>query len=471
MAHFSISRLGVRKPHRAGSFRRTRGSRRPRQRDRPPRAVDSHRRGPYNVAVREKINQLLASPGGQEALRLAAWVVGLSVGGVLLLWTLSSRGRWTVPIPTAAQAPRLFPSSAPERVTEGRFTHGTMLYTVLSAASLPPQKAQSVAAALTGVLDPRTLNEADRYELIHSTAGDFGRLSIVRKLERFVVESAPTGLVARKEPLPLATREKSVAGTLNDSLWASMTAGGLEPPVILAFSDIFAWSIDFLTEPRQGDRYALSWKEERTPDGHLTNVTITAAIYEGEETGRHTATFFAGDYYEEDGASLRKAFLHAPLNFRRISSGFTNRRFHPILRKWRAHHGTDYAAAIGTPVVSVGDGVVISRGWNTALGNLIKIRHNGMYTTYYGHLSRYAPGLAVGQHVKQGQFIGRVGSTGYSTGPHLHFQIMKNGSLVNFLTLKMPSVGRLPPGRMKAFLERRNNVLPPLEDLRPAPAA
>jgi murein DD-endopeptidase MepM/ murein hydrolase activator NlpD len=139
---------------------------------------------------------------------------------------------------------------------------------------------------------------------------------------------------------------------------------------------------------------------------------------------------------------------------------FTNTRY----------HGTDYAAAIGTPVVSIGDGVVISRGWNNALGNLIRIRHNGMYTTYYGHLSRYAPGLAVGNHVKQGQFIGRVGSTGYSTGPHLHFQIMKNGSLVNFLTLKMPSVGRLAPGRMKAFLERRNKVLPPLEELRPAPA-
>jgi murein DD-endopeptidase MepM/ murein hydrolase activator NlpD len=233
--------------------------------------------------------------------------------------------------------------------------------------------------------------------------------------------------------------------------------------VIVELADIFAWNIDFLTETRDGDRFALTWKEDRTPDGRLVEVKILGAIYDGKATGHHRATRFMDDYYDEKGVSLRKAFLHAPLNFRRISSGFTNRRFHPILRQWRPHHGTDYAAASGTPVVAVGDGTVISQGLSGGLGNLVKVRHNATYTTYYGHLSRFAKGVGAGTRVRQGQVVGYVGSTGLSTGPHLHFEVLKNGTTVNFLTLKMPAMGSVPEGRMKAFEQKRDQVLPPLE--------
>ncbi len=398
----------------------------------------------------------------REGLRLAGGVLGLTAAGVLTLWALSRSGPGAAPI---ALPPPVFASALPPVTTVGRFTRGTLLDNVLRAASLPPQKAHAVAQALAGLLDPRSLNDADRYELVHSTAGEFARLSIARKLERFVVEAAPAGLAARKETIPLEARERKAAGAINDSLWQSMMTAGLEPAVILEFADVFAWNVDFLTEPRRGDRYALSWKEERTPEGKLASLTVTAALYEGEATGRHTATLFAGDYFDEDGESLRKTFLHAPLNFRRISSGFTNRRFHPVLRLWRAHHGTDYAAPAGTPVVSVGDGSVVFRGWGGSLGNLVKIRHNGSYTTFYGHLSRFEKGLAAGSRVHQGQVIGRVGSTGLSTGPHLHFQVMRDGSLVNFLKLKFPSVGRVTATRRKAFEEKRDRVLGPLEEL------
>ena len=131
--------------------------------------------------------------------------------------------------------------------------------------------------------------------------------------------------------------------------------------------------------------------------------------------------------------------------------------------------GTDYAAPTGTPVVTVGDGSVIFRGKKGGFGNLVQVRHNGTYVTYYGHLSRFAKGIGVGARVKQGQVIAYVGSTGISTGPHLHFQIMKNGSMVNFLTLKMPSLGAVPAARMKAFAERRDAVIPDLEKRLPAP--
>jgi hypothetical protein len=198
------------------------------------------------------------TPEGRESLRLIVGVALLSLTGVLSLWAFSRSAR-----PETAAPVSLAPMTAsglPLLTATGRFDRGQRLYNVLHAASLPAQKATSVVQRLTPLLDPRTLTESDHYELVHSTAGDFARLSIVRKLERYVVESAPDGLLARKELLPLTVTEKSIGGTLSDSLWGSMSAEGLDPAVILAYSDIFAWNVDFLTEPRRGDRYALSWK-------------------------------------------------------------------------------------------------------------------------------------------------------------------------------------------------------------------
>lgn len=403
----------------------------------------------------------------RESVRVVLAVAAVSLVGIAALWFFSRTQ-------TDPDRPALGPAESAENTARwitsaGSFTPGKMLLTVLQSASVPPREASGIVQALTPLINPRTLNEGDRYELIHSTEGQFHQLSIARKLERFVVEAAPTGLIARREPIPLQTLEKSAGGRLTNSLWLSMRAQDMDPMVIVELADIFAWSIDFLTETRSGDRFALSWKEQRTPDGKLVDVRILGAIYDGKATGRHTATRFMDDYYESEGQSLRKAFLHAPLNFRRISSGFSTRRFHPIFRIYRPHLGTDYSAPTGTPVVTVGDGSVIFRGKKGGFGNLVQVRHNGTYVTYYGHLSRFAKGVGVGDRVKQGQVIGYVGSTGISTGPHLHFQIMKNGSMVNFLTLKMPSLGSVPAARMKAFKDRRDSVIPDLEKRLPPP--
>ena len=148
----------------------------------------------------------------------------------------------------------------------------------------------------------------------------------------------------------------------------------------------------------------------------------------------------SGIYWNAEGESMRKAFLKAPLRFSRISSGFSYRRKHPVSGKVRPHTGVDYAAPAGTPVMSIGDGVVISRGWAGGGGNTVKIRHNSVYTTAYLHLSRYASGLKTGDRVSQGQVIGYVGSTGVSTGPHLDFRVWKGGSPINPLTMESPSV-------------------------------
>jgi murein DD-endopeptidase MepM/ murein hydrolase activator NlpD len=404
---------------------------------------------------------------------MGLWVMGLSAAGILALWTFS---RLTPP--AGASLPRnenaeALEAAAPSLASfAGAFTRGTLLHGVLKGASIPPESAVAIVESLRAVLNPRSLTEADRYELVASTAGDFHRLSIARRLDLYVVETSSSGLVSRKERVPLTERERSASGALHDSLWVSMSEAGLDPAVIVAFAEVFAWNVDFIMEAREGDRFALTWVEKRTPDGKLAEATILGAAYDGRSAGRHTAARFRGEYYDAEGQSLRRAFLHAPLAFRRISSGFSLRRLHPILGTHRPHRGIDYAAPSGTPISAIGDGTVTFKGWKGGFGNFVEIRHNGTYTSRYGHLSRYARGVARGTHVRQGQTIGYVGMTGLATGPHLHFEMIKNGTYVNFLRLKFPSTGSVPANLREEFRACAARVLPPVENaLAGVPAA
>jgi murein DD-endopeptidase MepM/ murein hydrolase activator NlpD len=320
-----------------------------------------------------------------------------------------------------------------------------------------------VGKTLNTVIDPRDLRGDDRYTLSRSTGGAFVRLMITRHLDRYIVEPGAGGLTARREAVPVVETARAAAGRLEGSLWSAMRAQGLDAGVIVEFADIFAWTVDFLTEPREGDSFALTWRERRTPSGRNAGQTIESALYQGRNTGRHVAVLFQGEYYGDGGESLRKAFLHAPLDFRRISSGFSFRRFHPILRYARPHLGVDYAAPTGTPVSSVGEGTVVFKGWSGGYGNWLQIRHNGVYTSCYAHLSRYAKGIAKGAHVRQGQVVGYVGATGYATGPHLDFRMMKNGTFVNFLKLKFPPDKSVSPTLRPQFENLRDKLLPPLQ--------
>ena len=164
-------------------------------------------------------------------------------------------------------------------------------------------------------------------------------------------------------------------------------------------------------------------------------------------------------YWNEKGESMRKAFLKAPLKYNRISSGFSYHRRHPITRRVQPHTGVDYAAPKGTPVVSIGDGVVLERSYKGAGGNTVKIRHNSVYTTAYLHLSKYGPGIKVGSRVKQGQVIGYVGSTGRSTGPHLDFRVWKNGTPINPLKMDSPPALPIPKDQMPQFEEAKSATL------------
>lgn len=229
--------------------------------------------------------------------------------------------------------------------------------------------------------------------------------------------------------------------TINSSLWVDMREAGASPLLILSLSDVYAWTVDFFGL-QKGDRFRVVY-DERTVDGEVLDIdTIRVAQFIRDTDTLACYMFNQGDggniYWNEKGESMRKAFLKAPLHFSRISSGFSYARKHPVTRRVQPHTGVDYAAPKGTPVMSIGDGTVLSAKYEGAGGNTVRIRHNSVYTTAYLHLSGFGKGIRSGARVSQGQVIGYVGSTGRSTGPHLDFRVWKNGSPINPLKMQSP---------------------------------
>jgi murein DD-endopeptidase MepM/ murein hydrolase activator NlpD len=234
--------------------------------------------------------------------------------------------------------------------------------------------------------------------------------------------------------------ERGIAGEVKESVSATIEALGVSPEVTNRFVDIFAWQVDF-NRLQKGDRFKLLYKEIRVDDQFIGVANIEGIYFEHAGKSYYAFPLDQGegvDYYDEKGQSLRKAFLKYPIEFTRISSRFNLRRFHPVAKVFRAHRGTDFAAPVGTPIRSVGDGVVEEARYKSNNGNYVKIRHNGTYSTQYLHMSRIAGGIKPGKKIKQGQTIGFVGSTGLATGPHLCYRFWKNGVQVDALRVKLP---------------------------------
>lgn len=248
-----------------------------------------------------------------------------------------------------------------------------------------------------------------------------------------------TGFIAEKKPINYEKRVLHIGGVIKDNLISSIGEGKEKLLLALQLSDIFAWDIDFATDIRNGDTFKIV-VEGLYLDGRFKKYgDILAAEFVNDGKSYFAYRFeYNGkaDYYDEDGKSLRRAFLKAPLSFRRISSTFSARRFHPVLKIYRPHHGIDYAAPEGTPVSAIGDGRIIFAGRKGQYGNLVIIKHLNGYKTYYGHLARFAKGIKKGTRIEQGQIIGFVGSTGLATGPHLHYEVRVNNRPVNPDTVK-----------------------------------
>lgn len=253
---------------------------------------------------------------------------------------------------------------------------------------------------------------------------------------------------------PIDTIPQNATAVIESSLWNAMVKNDLPIELSLELSEIYAWTIDFFGL-QQGDSIKVYF-DQHFVEGECVGIgrIYAANFYHGGKW--QEAFYFNKTYFDGDGKSLKKAFLKAPLNYKRISSKFTYARKHPIFKTVRPHTGVDYAAPAGTPVVSIGDGTVVEKGYKGGGGNTVKIRHNSTYTTAYLHLSKYG-NIVVGQRVTQGQVIGYVGSTGNSTGPHLDFRIWKNGTPVDPLKLISPPSEPVPSG-MKAEFDSIVNV-------------
>ncbi|MES9874448.1 MAG: peptidoglycan DD-metalloendopeptidase family protein [Candidatus Sedimenticola sp. 6PFRAG7] len=265
----------------------------------------------------------------------------------------------------------------------------------------------------------------------------------------------------------LEKRTATVSGTITDSLYQSAQLAGLDDSLIMELANIFGWDIDFALEIRSGDRFSLIYEENYLDGDKYGNGNILAAefINRGRvvQALRYEDDKGRSSYFSPDGKSMRKAFLRAPVDFRRISSRFTRERYHPVLGKKRPHRGVDYAAATGTPIKASGDGKVIFRGRKGGYGRTVIIQHGQSYTTLYAHMSKYRSKVKSGSRVSQGQVIGYVGKSGVATGPHLHYEFRVNGVHRNPLTIKLPAAEPIAKKYRDDFKQKSAPLLARLE--------
>ncbi|NUM25480.1 MAG: peptidoglycan DD-metalloendopeptidase family protein [Candidatus Buchananbacteria bacterium] len=330
-------------------------------------------------------------------------------------------------------------------------TEGSTFGKLMETASVSPLISQAIFDAAQNVYDLTNIRLGRVINLVYDKQTDeFKQLiyQIDSEEELFVTReqnSQATTTVnvwaAERKMIPYEIKIKTVEGTIDSSMWESALSQGIDERAIIAFADVFQWTVDFAWQVRSGDKYKFIYEERYLKGEYIMPGKILAGKFTNEGKDLF-AFYYAKDqiegYYDQDANSTQKIFLKAPLSFKYITSGFTTgSRYISAFNISTGHRAIDYAAAAGTPVRAVGDGTVSLAGWDGSYGNKVSIRHNGTYSTNYAHLSRIA--VKRGQKVTQGQIIGYVGSTGLSTGPHLHYEMVKNGTKINPLLEELPS--------------------------------
>lgn len=381
---------------------------------------------------------------------LLAVLVGLSffLSAFFLLTREATSGKFfNGPSIKAPGIDPLEPTPQPDEPKASRYdfrlSGSNTFYQIMSVLNVPGADSRFIAKAARPVYDLRQLKmgtvlrvytEEDKLSKIEYRISEFETLLVERD------GSIEGGYKVSKAELPHEVRQTRITGAIENSLYEDALKAGADAQAVMNLSDIFAWDIDFASDIRKGDTFSFLG-EVLYVEGQpvRTDRILGAEMVNGGKT--FTAVYFEGDgekgsYYNAEGKSLRRSLLKSPLRFRRITSHFSRGRFHPILKKYRPHHGIDYAAPVGTPIESAGSGIVRYAGWKGGYGNFIEIRHNNGYSTAYGHLSRIAKGVRTGAKVSQGDVVGYVGSTGISTGPHLHYEVRAGGRLINPLSIK-----------------------------------
>ncbi|MBP3420180.1 MAG: peptidoglycan DD-metalloendopeptidase family protein [Marinifilaceae bacterium] len=363
-------------------------------------------------------------------------------------------------------------------IVYGTVERNQTLSTILTHHGLTNNQVNKVVQAAKGVFNVRSMRIGQAYACLRCVDTTL----VEPKMEYFVYEDNDEGYVifdlrsdsaysATRGYYPVEWHTNKVAGRVESSLWNAMKRTGADPQLAVDMSQIFGWSIDFFGLQKD-DEFRVVYDQKFVEGDPLNTFSIRAARFTSNGKTVNAIPFMQDGeilYFDETGNSLEGAFLKAPLDYYRITSRFTNSRFHPVLKRYRAHHGVDYAAPTGTPVYAIGSGKVIEKGYQkNGGGNYIKIRHNSTYTTVYMHLSKFAKGLHVGQQVAQKEVIGYVGSTGLSTGPHLDFRVYENGKPINPLTIKSQPKAPVKPENRADFDALRDSVMLMLDRLTPA---
>jgi murein DD-endopeptidase MepM/ murein hydrolase activator NlpD len=354
-------------------------------------------------------------------------------------------------------------------IIEDKIKRNQFLADILKEYNVSTNLIHQVSSLSRDIFDVRKIAPDKKYTLICATDS-------FKTAKAFIYEPNPIDYIVFKFSDTLqvdvckrevTVQEKSVSGVIQSSLSETIEALGISHELTNKFVDIFAWQVDFQRLQR-GDYFKILYEEMQVEGNAIGIGRINGVYFQHFNSPYYAIPFDQGeglDYFDEKGKSLRKALLKYPIEFTRISSRYTQNRFHPVQKRWKAHLGTDFAAPTGTPIRSVGDGIVEEAQYKSNNGNYVKIRHNSTYTTQYLHMSKIAAGIRPGVRVRQGQWIGNVGSTGLATGPHLCYRFWRNGVQVDALRVELPPSQPVKEDHLPEYEVIRKQVMERLEKI------
>ena len=323
---------------------------------------------------------------------------------------------------------------------------GDTFGTIISKQNIGERKIYEIVNSIKDTFDVRVIRPNKAYTMLRSK-DKTNKLQVFvyqpNDLTYYVFDLRDSAVVAHKKVRPVTFKRRLITGVLKGSLSETLSNAGVAANLASQITKIYSWSIDFF-KLKKGDRFGIAFNERYINDTIYNGVSdVEAAFFEYRGKIMYAFPFVQNeasgkvDYYDEEGKTMKNFFLKSPIKFSRITSRFTMNRYHPVQHKWKAHKGTDYAAPTGTPIMTTATGVVERTGYTAGNGNYVKVKHNGTYSTQYLHMSKIL--VRRGQHVNQGDVIGRVGSTGLATGPHVCYRFWKNGVQVDALRLKLPT--------------------------------
>ena len=397
------------------------------------------------------------------SLKKNAWIAIASLFILLIVWVISSKNERVTVLEeqeevTEVVEPRVVLTLPADtlRFEKHTIASGESFGALLGKRGIGTAQIYKIAAAVEDQFKVRRIRAGIEVQFATGDSSLFPAYFIYpeSKYEYWII-GLQDSIYAKKVEKEREVRRRAISGTIDDALYLSVGRSGGTQALAMSLVEVYAWTIDFF-RLQKGDAFSVIYEEEYVDDtvyvgfksivaANLTHMgnDFYSFPYENE-LGFH-------DYYDEEGRSLRKTFLRAPLNFTRISSRYSGRRFHPVQKRWKAHLGTDYAAPTGTPIMTTADGVIIAAQYTSANGNYVKVRHNSTYATQYLHMSKIKPGIRNGVKVKQGDVIGYVGSTGLATGPHVCYRFWANGRQVDPYKQKLPDAKPLTADRLEAY--------------------